>query len=128
LIELQPVRKKYTKQNFYITRKYQRGGRASDVDCISAFCLTPFCSFTTTKIRVHLENRKAKSEQLLANVFLMHESNFILPNVNEKQQQPGKDQLKKPNGSRMQKKRAKGIQTTEKLLMNPSENLLTHTV
>jgi hypothetical protein len=53
-IALLPVRKNHIEQNFYITKKNQRGGSASDVDCIFAFCFNPFRSFTTTKIRVHL--------------------------------------------------------------------------
>jgi hypothetical protein len=37
MIELLPVRKNHIEQNFYITKKNQRGGKASDVEYICAF-------------------------------------------------------------------------------------------
>jgi hypothetical protein len=46
--------------------KKQRGNRQSDVDCICAFCLTPFRVFTTTNIRVHLAGESQGDNRVAA--------------------------------------------------------------
>ena len=101
-------------------KRNQRGGRASDVHCIRAFCLPSFRSFTTIENEIVHSAGELQGEVRVAACKYVPDAcrQFYLAEREREAAAATERAAQKSEFTRMQQKREKVIQAKGRLLMN----------